>query len=105
MKHIITVLLLLTLAGCTGAHGKIDLRKPLSFHFTPPPGPPEYEQGWMDGCESGSNAYVNPFYKTFKFYKYKQDAELRNNKMYYQVWKDAYFYCALQWEGINSTSL
>ena len=105
MQKLVTLLCVATLAGCTGAYGKMDLRKPVSLNLTPPPGPPEYEQGWSDGCESGMNAYANPFYKTLKVFEYRQDPELRHNKMYYQVWKDAYFYCAVLFEGVNTNKL
>lgn len=83
------------LSGCTGAGGSLDLRKPISLNLEPPPGPPEYRQGWADGCESGMNVYSADFYKLLKSFEFKQDPNLRNNRVYYQVWKDAYLYCAL----------
>ena len=45
-----------------------------------------------DGCETGVAGYGNAFYKTF--HTAKQDPLLAQNKVYYQVWKDAYAYCA-----------
>jgi hypothetical protein len=56
-----------------------------------PDGPPEYQQAWKDGCESGMSTYGNSFYKTF--YSYKMDPNLRDNELYYRTWKDAFNYC------------
>ena len=96
MKNILTILLLVfVLSACTGAGGSLDLRKPVSLNLEPPEGPPEYRQGWSDGCESGMQVYSNDFYKFWKTFEFRQDPNLRKNKMYYQVWKDAYLYCAL----------
>lgn len=97
--HIIAMLLMLQ--ACTGLNGSLDLRKPASLDLTPPEGPPEYEQGWIDGCESGMNAYSNTFYKWVRTFEYRQDPVLRHNKMYYQVWKDAFLYCSIFLETVN----
>ena len=102
IKNILPILLIsLVCYGCTGKDGRFDIRKPYSLDLTPPAGPPEYEQGWTDGCESGMNAYSGGIYKALKVFELRQDPQLRNNKMYYQVWKDAFLYCSLYWEGIN----
>lgn len=101
-KNILFITILVpVLCGCTGTDGKFDPRKPYSLDMTPPKGPPEYEQGWIDGCESGSATYSNNFYMFTRVFKFRQDPILRNNKMYYQVWKDAFLYCSLYWERIN----
>jgi hypothetical protein len=94
MKMLLITILLL----CSGCD---FLRKPASLNTTPPPGPPEYRQGWVDGCETGQSAYSGQLYKLFGAHKLQYDAKLRNNKMYYQVWKDAFLYCAEYWETIN----
>lgn len=88
------LMLMMSISACTGKGGTLDLRKPVSLNLEPPQGPNEYRQGWQDGCESGMNAYSSQFYKSLKVFKLKQDPLLRNNKMYYQVWKDAFLYCA-----------
>ncbi len=56
-----------------------------------PEGPPEYQQAWNDGCESGFSTYGNSMYKAF--YHYKMDMNLRNNEIYYRTWSDAFHYC------------
>jgi len=60
----------------------------------PPPGreyTPLYVQGWKDGCESGTSASSNQWYKMF--YKFKQGAILAQNRVYYKGWKDSFDYC------------
>lgn len=100
-RIIITGIACLLLAGCTGRDGSFDARKPYSLDLTPPDGPFEYEEGWSDGCETGMAAYGNNFMKLFKAFELKQNPKLRNNKMYYQAWKDAFLYCALFMERVN----
>ncbi len=91
--------LMLALIGCTGKDGRFDLRKPVTLSFDPPPGPPEYRQGWSDGCESGSMAYSGTFYKLARSFDLRQDPKLRDNKVYYRAWKDAFLFCAMYWES------
>ncbi len=102
----ILMLLPLLITGCNGKNGSFDIRKPASLDLTPPPGPPEYEQGWSDGCESGMNAYAHDFYKSLRVFDLRLDPVLRQNRMYYQVWKDAFLYCAIYYDSaINSRKL
>jgi len=82
-----------TLCGCTEMHWNFGGTKPTGMSFEPPPGPPEYQQGFRDGIESGYSGYANSFNKMF--YTWKQDPVLAQNPVYYQIWKDAYAYGAL----------
>lgn len=82
---------LFSLAGCAGFHLSPALGHAWTLNMTPPPGEPDYEQGWVDGCHSGISGYGNQFYKNF--YDWKQDPSKVTNQVYYQVWKDAYAYC------------
>lgn len=56
-----------------------------------PNAPPDYLDGWNDGCESGKGTMVQSYHKMF--YGYKRDHSRDNNPMYYKAWKDAYTYC------------
>ncbi len=105
MRYFLLIISAMLCVACTGKDGTLDLRKPYTLDLTPPLGPYEYEQGWTDGCESGSNAYTHDFYKGIKAFKFKQDPELRDNRMYYQAWKDAFLYCAIFWESVSSLKL
>lgn len=105
----INIILLFTLAFCLQAcnenpDGSWSLQ-PNSLDLNPPPGPEIYKKGWSEGCESGSNAYSSPFYKMTGQFQYKYDTSLRTNKMYAQVWKDAFVYCSIYWERINSQGI
>ncbi len=86
------------------ADGEISWQ-PNSLNLEPPPGPPEYQEGWTQGCESGANAYSNSFYKTVGAFDFKFDPTKRNNKMYYQAWKDAFIYCSIYWERTNQENI
>jgi len=102
---ILVIALVALLTSCNHtADGKISW-EPVSLNLTPPPGPPEYQKGWSDGCESGSNAYSSTVYKTFKAFEYRFDVSMRNNKVYYQVWKDAFLYCSIYWERTQSENI
>ncbi len=91
MVVICSILFLLT--GCTEFHFAPGWAKPSTVSFEPPPGPEIYQQGFKDGLESGLSGYSNSFNKMF--WTWKQDPELAQNKIYYQIWKDAYAYGAL----------
>lgn len=97
LKSLTIVILLLlaaiNLTSCTNFKSELGWAKPSALVMKdPPPGPPEYQQGFIDGCESGFSGYGNNFNKLF--HGYKQDPYLINNPLYYQIWKDAYSYCA-----------
>lgn len=101
-KILTLVVLLICLSSCNRKPDGSISWAPYSMDLNPPPGPAEYRKGWSQGCESGKNAYSNPFYKMIGAYEYRFDAKLRNNKMYYQAWKDAYLYCAIFLERTNN---
>ncbi|MCH2037212.1 MAG: hypothetical protein MK137_01290, partial [Rickettsiales bacterium] len=65
--------------------------------FERPPGDKEYPEmylkGWQDGCESGADASANYLFK-WK-YKFRQDWQLLDNKLYVNGWEDAYNHCRL----------
>lgn len=94
VKHIAGMMILvMALAACQGS-GAPWMRKMMDG---PPkqanqnPLPPLYLTGWKDGCETGVSANTNSFYKFY--YKYRQNADLVMNDIYYRGWKDAFDYC------------
>jgi hypothetical protein len=108
MRKFLSIFVLVSLFALTSCNrtpdGEISWQ-PNSLDLTPPPGPPEYKQGWSDGCESGANAYASNVYKMFKAFEFKFDAKLRNDKVYYQVWKDAFLYCSIYWERTQTENI
>lgn len=96
MKVFITLLALSALSACGTSYSRVgvsQLWKPRLASIPPAPtqGPPEYQQGWQDGCESGLATYGNMRYKAV--YQFKQDGVLANNPVYYTVWRQAYTFC------------
>jgi hypothetical protein len=92
-RNFLLLILLLILPACTAMHGSFGWGRPYEINLDdPPPGSPEYQQGFKDGCESGYSGYANHFNKLF--FRWKQDPTLTTNNVYYQMWKDAYAYCA-----------
>tara|TARA_B100001564_G_C20658505_1_gene680424 strand:- start:1204 stop:1722 length:519 start_codon:yes stop_codon:yes gene_type:complete len=57
----------------------------------PKDAPPNFQQGWIDGCKSGLGAMTNSFYKAF--YEFTQDPVLRKDPVYYKTWKDTFTFC------------
>lgn len=93
LKKITLLSILLALTGCFNMHFKSGFARPWELTMEPPPGPPIYQQAFNDGCSSGYGGYSTSFNKMF--WDWKQDSKLTENKVYYQMWKDAYAYCAL----------
>lgn len=91
------------LTGCTQWHSEFNWAKPASLSMQPPPGSPEYQQGYVDGCNSGWKAYSTQFNKVWG--SFKQDPNLVLNPTYYRVWKDAYAYCAAYANSVGNLGL
>lgn len=71
------------------------LSKPVWAKKTPPPGPPEFQAGFTDGCNSGmSENQYNLFASTFQGY-YKHPVLNNRSLLYRRTWQDAFTYCYL----------
>lgn len=82
MKKLLILLLLpLALAGCRSA----------SLYLVKPSGPPEYQLGWEDGCDTGLAAQ-GTFVDKMVF-GFKKRPELGNNELYKQAWNEGFTYC------------
>lgn len=63
-----------------------------------PPGPPDFVNGYNDGCESGLAAFGNSYYKMF--YKFKKRFNPVYDELYQNGWEKGYQYCrqyAMKW--------
>ncbi|MCD6034799.1 MAG: hypothetical protein K0R63_540 [Rickettsiales bacterium] len=63
-----------------------------------PPGPPEFVDGYKDGCETGLAAFGNSYYKSF--YSFKKKFNSTNDVLYQNGWEKGYQYCrqyAMKW--------
>lgn len=100
-KTLFIICTLIGLSACT-SHKGFDLSKPLSLDTRPPEAPPVYQQGWVDGCESGLSATSEKMQLFFEVHKYHYDANLRYNNMYDKAWQYAYKHCAFSLKSINA---
>lgn len=83
--------LLVLLTACGGPVGFYP--NPLYSRNFPPPGPPNYQQGMMDGCRTALGAVGNAIYgMIYNKIEYDVDKAL-NDEVYYRAWKDGYLYC------------
>lgn len=72
---------LVVLGGC----------RPTELYFVKPQGPPEYQLGWQDGCDSGLSAQGGIMNKML--YGFKKRPELGNSEQYKQGWNEGFTYC------------
>lgn len=88
----IGVIILLSITGCTKFYANTRLGNPAGHAMEVSYGPELFRKGYKDGCSSGYSGYGDNFHKFF--HAWVQDPNLVTEPMYYQVWKDAYAYCA-----------
>lgn len=87
----LSLALVFLLVGCSGPNALMP--GPLFSSNFPPPGPPNYQQGMIDGCQTALAALGNGLYGYMHAgVHYDVDAALNDN-VYYKAWKDGYFYC------------
>lgn len=93
MKTLATIAIVLLITGCqSGPPWRAGMTDgPPGYDTQANPLPPLYLKGWKEGCETGISANTNSLNKFF--YKYKQDASLVMNDVYYRGWKDSFDYC------------
>lgn len=90
MRFVIILSLFFTIA-CTSNNGFSP--GPLFARNFPPPGPPNYQQGMIDGCRTALSAIGNSVYGFMHAGVHYDVDKAINDKVYYKAWKDAYFYC------------
>lgn len=82
--------------------------RPMWLFMVDPGGPPEYQLGWEDGCDSGLSAEGTWDYKLT--YGFKKRPEMAANDQYKQGWNEGFTYCRFslasskapaQWEDIG----
>lgn len=65
--------------------------RPMWLNTVDPSGPPEYQLGWEDGCDSGLSAEGGWSYKMM--YGFKKRVELAASDQYKQGWNEGFSYC------------
>lgn len=79
--------LLLLTAGC----------RPFWVLTVDPQGPPEYQLGWQDGCDSGMSAEGEWSYKLM--FGFKKRPEMSANDQYKQGWNEGFTYCRFSYSS------
>lgn len=86
----LAIILVLVLGAC----------RPFSIFFVEPSGPPEYQLGWQDGCDTGMSAEGSWYYKTM--FGFKKRTELAANDQYKQGWNEGFTYCRFALDGAQT---
>ena len=85
----IIIVLAIPLSACqnliTGELKPVLLETELNY------GPPEFRAGYNHGCTTALSAYGTDMMKST--YQQRKAPYYEDNRMYQQVWKDAYAYC------------
>ena len=102
MKLRIILLVVLYLTSCTGIVN--SLSKPWLLKLTPPPGPPEYQAGYVDGCTTSLNEDTNNLIAMSSKRLYKHPVFNNKSNLYRRTWRSAYIYCTLWWGYLKKNS-
>lgn len=65
--------------------------RPVSTWFATPDGPPEYQLGWQDGCDTGLSAQGDYRYRAV--FGFKKRPEMHDNEFYKSGWNEGFSYC------------
>lgn len=65
--------------------------RPLWLQTVDPSGPPEYQLGWEDGCDSGMSAEGGWYYKMM--FGFKKRVEMAASDQYKQGWNEGFTFC------------
>lgn len=80
-KALILLCIVIGSAGC----------RPLETYFIKPAGPPEYQLGWQDGCDTGLSAYGTLSHRIA--YGFNKRPEMGSSEQYKQGWNEGFTYC------------
>ena len=109
MRYIVALILILYITGCTEIVRLLPISDPLAAPeiSSAPDGPPAFRKGWRDGCETGTSASANVFYK--QAYYFKRDYSIvQKDPDYNTGWGSGFWYCSRYFEinhGFNAGSL
>lgn len=93
MRIILFLILSILLSACNLTKDNIFAPNTKVFKMLPD-GPPNYQHGWLDGCETGmATGFATDYYRYF--YKFKKDLDMikAGNKEYLKAWPAAMIYC------------
>lgn len=67
-----------------------------------PSGPPEYQLGWEDGCDSGISA--EGYWYDKMMYGFKKRTEMASSDQYKQGWNEGFTYCRFSYASSKDAS-
>ncbi len=80
-KAAFLMMAMVMLASCRAAN----------LYYVTPPGPPEYQLGWQDGCDTGISAQSGVFSQLL--FGFKKRPEMTGSTTYTGAWNDGFTYC------------
>jgi hypothetical protein len=106
MLRVIILLSLVMLTACTGRNHSFDLTKPISLNMNPPEGPPNYQQGWSDGCESSLASTNTNLQLLLKTHQYTIDPQAwQRDWLYRRAWNYGYRHCGFSMKSLERYKL
>lgn len=85
-KKVVALVLLVVMSGCTSK--ALDI---YGMPHAPKYGPPEYIQGWKEGCQTGMTSYGS-YYLRYR-YRANVNGSMMANPMYSKGWELGANYC------------
>lgn len=95
LKHIFLCFVMLLQSSCNAMSFMDYISKPMQLDLTPPPGPPEYQAGYIDGCKTGAQENNHNAPAQLRFSIIKNPVFNHESYIYRSVWRSAYIYCYL----------
>ena len=96
LRSILLIILTTTILTSCNSVSFVDwLKKPLMLNLSPPPGPPEYQAGYVDGCTSAANESRHNILALHSEGLKKNPILNKTSNIYRSMWRSSYIYCAL----------
>jgi hypothetical protein len=67
---------------------------PNNYANKAPDGPPSFQYGWVQGCDTGMSGWVSQFYTGVGTSQFQKDFEFADANPDYELgWQTAFWYC------------
>lgn len=94
-KKYFVLIFLISLSSCskTGLGKKLPDIAPAEFKEMLASADPDFRKGWQDGCEVGTSAGANTFYKMFYKSNKVDGYKMADSSAYKTAWSYSFWYC------------
>ena len=89
----ILAVIVLTVSACSKGHTPRMEGPQTSFKSELKRSSPDFQQGWKDGCEVGSDSGTKSFYKLFTRINKVDGYKMASSPDYKTAWNYAFWYC------------